>query len=147
MTPYSYTIYILTKYAAREMTMRDIFDWHKEEFGTESPFKVFNIRDALYTLEKKGLVERFRDDLDGLIYWALKVPTREGFAREGKTMAFLEESSNTPRLASFHRNSRDAKLLLADEKGVPLNGVVCDSSYGFQFYDKVIAEIGNRAAV
>lgn len=62
----------LQNFKENEMTMRDLFEWYKDQQG-DPDFQMFNIRDALYVLEGQGVAERWQGENDTRIYWRLKL--------------------------------------------------------------------------
>ena len=54
-----------------EMTISHLLDWYYTKHGARPPFEHFHVRDALYALEDKGMVVRFKGPEDRPFYWAI----------------------------------------------------------------------------
>lgn len=63
----------LRQWPNNEVTHRDLIAWFVTTTGKQPDFQLFHVRDALYRLENKGLVERYKGPNDRGFYWRLNL--------------------------------------------------------------------------
>lgn len=61
----------LREFSSNEMTATDLWNWYVQHHGVP-PFSRFNINNALNSLLKAGVVERYDDPNDAKTYWRLR---------------------------------------------------------------------------